>query len=388
LTLSLLPEVSRGSGRVRDNGTPWNWPWLPWTPFVFIAAAVVFRSYALTMSFDPLSANGHYWDTIFGLYQLVPFAGVVLLLLLEIGITEQRPRLRKRVLLTAPLLLVMAYPWNVPWSHLGGYSAFTYSLIEQTASPVFLTLCGLVLFYGWAWYRGAASAELGVWAAAALLCWIGPDAFGHRIWRPGRETFAAWPIVVLSVLQLAIGLLKHRPWRVLTGTLLIVGAANLLSQGTPIARPWRGFATAHALLVIVIIFSRWKRIEWSEFLRLIAPPLLSLTMLFGMATLHRQGTDWLIVGSYAVGMTVLSWLLSRLLADDLFRRVALAHTVTGLAGSCVWGIAAFFRAPLPSGLRQVILAVLSFLTAVFISILKSGYFRKLRLRRLTRLRGL
>ncbi len=50
ISLLLLPGIRQGSASVRDNGTPWTWPWLPWTPFVFLAVAICFRSYSLTIS--------------------------------------------------------------------------------------------------------------------------------------------------------------------------------------------------------------------------------------------------------------------------------------------------------------------------------------------------
>ena len=95
------------------------------TPFVFIALAVLFRSYSLTMSFDPLTASGPYWDTTFGLYQLVPF-------LLAIPCCPARNRSGRKqtthssreVMFIAPTLLVIAYPWLVPWSRLPANAAF------------------------------------------------------------------------------------------------------------------------------------------------------------------------------------------------------------------------------------------------------------------------
>ncbi|MGZ0169259.1 MAG: hypothetical protein ACKVHE_06870 [Planctomycetales bacterium] len=88
ITLTLLPAVRAGKSALKNNGTPWNWPWIPWTVFVFIAGAVCFRSYSLAISFDLGKAKAHFWDTSFGLYFLIPFLIPVLFVLLEIGLVE------------------------------------------------------------------------------------------------------------------------------------------------------------------------------------------------------------------------------------------------------------------------------------------------------------
>ena len=56
--LTLLPALRRGPAYVRDNGTPWNWPWFPWPLFVFLVLCLGARSYALTLSFDSVLTQG------------------------------------------------------------------------------------------------------------------------------------------------------------------------------------------------------------------------------------------------------------------------------------------------------------------------------------------
>ena len=82
--LALLPAIRRGAGYVSDNGSPWQWPWYPWTLFGVIGLAVCLRAYYLCVSFHAATGS----QTIFGFYFLVPFLWVVACLLLEIGIVR------------------------------------------------------------------------------------------------------------------------------------------------------------------------------------------------------------------------------------------------------------------------------------------------------------
>ena len=67
--LWLVLAIRRGASYVRNNGTPWKWPWFPWVLFGVLAFGVSVRSYYLCISF----VSGGRGDTMFGPYFLVPF---------------------------------------------------------------------------------------------------------------------------------------------------------------------------------------------------------------------------------------------------------------------------------------------------------------------------
>ncbi|MEZ6131416.1 MAG: hypothetical protein R3C59_22300 [Planctomycetaceae bacterium] len=388
LTLTLIPAVRKGASAVANNGTPWKWPLIPWTPFVFIALAVCFRSYSLTMSFDTLQNSGHYWDTAFGLYQLVPFLLAVFVILLEISVTENLAGLQRRLMLTAPLLLIVAYPWLVPWSRMSGYSQFTYTVVNDLASPVFLTIIGLILFYGWAWWKGARHAEAGVFGMVLLTTFIGPRAFGHRTWSLNQETISWWPMLLFAVVQFANGLRRRSSFRTFCGLLLVLFVVHRELAVFDQVRQWRTFAITHLVLLSTIVTGLRFRDEFAEFLREISPAALSFTTLLGLISLSGRSSSALIPAGYALAFTVFPFILSILLHSPAWYRVGLLHTmVCGIAGVGV-GIVTFFRASLAPGTKPVILAGGSFVVAVFISILKSGLSRRIRLWWLTRQRRL
>jgi hypothetical protein len=68
VTLTLLPAVRRGAGYVRNNGSPWAWPWYPWPLFIVLLVGVTMRSYTLCVSFHPSRGPA----TIFEPFLLVP----------------------------------------------------------------------------------------------------------------------------------------------------------------------------------------------------------------------------------------------------------------------------------------------------------------------------
>ncbi|MGE5192039.1 MAG: hypothetical protein ACM3U2_06010, partial [Deltaproteobacteria bacterium] len=159
--LFLIPAIRRGASYVSQDGTPWRWPWFPWSAFGFLALGVCLRSYGLSFSFSP--ARG--MESTFGLYYLVPFLLALLVLALEIGIVEKIHAVQNAAVCLAPGLMLLAIPSD------GGsapYGIFLASLVDRAGSPVFFTILGLALFYAWGWLRGMRRSEWGLVAALLL----------------------------------------------------------------------------------------------------------------------------------------------------------------------------------------------------------------------------
>ena len=379
LTMSLVPAIQQGSAAVKDNGTPWSWPLFPWTPFVFIALAVCFRSYSLTMSFDPIIASGHYWDTIFGVYQLVPFLLAILFLLVQIGLKENLPRLTSGVLIAAPLLLVLAHPWMVPWRGLAVYSRFTATVVAEFASPVFLTLIGLTALYGWAWAKGVRIAELG-FSGMLLLCTIvGPRAFGSSGSSWSFSATFIWPALVLGILNVAIGVRRASSFRVAVGLVLAAGVGSMSVQGHPDVAAWRTFVAIHLAFVLLLCLSRVFNDSFARLCREIGPLVLFCITMTGCYQLAQRQPLHVWFAVYPVVMIVAAFVLGRLCRDADY--TAVAYTEGAILGiiSAFYGTYLFLTAKLVAGLKQIVLAVVCFIGGVFISILKAGLGRRIRL---------
>ncbi|HEX2475588.1 MAG TPA: hypothetical protein VHK01_12625, partial [Lacipirellulaceae bacterium] len=100
VSIALAPAARRRGRDVIDNGTPWGWPLYPWSLFVLLAAAILLRSYALSLAFDPTKglASG------FQLYFLVPLLLSWIMLCVE-GADLAKPG-RKMIAVVAPLALL------------------------------------------------------------------------------------------------------------------------------------------------------------------------------------------------------------------------------------------------------------------------------------------
>ena len=70
---------------------------------------------------------------------------------------------------------------------------FLQLLMHNVGSPVQIALAALALFYGVAWLRGLAAAEMGLLACAALACVVGR---GTVDWQT-LTTIQPWPLGVL-----------------------------------------------------------------------------------------------------------------------------------------------------------------------------------------------
>ena len=377
ISLLLLPGIRQGSTSVRDNGTPWTWPWLPWTPFVFLAVAICFRSYSLTISFDAPDGNVSFWDTIFGLYLLVPLALAVIVLLIEIGIVEQRPQISSTALTLSPALMLMAWPWGVPWSRLPSYYRFANEFSSSFGSPVFLTLVALLLISAWAWRRGVARGESMTWGFLILATLIGPRALIHPYATLFANQIQNLPVIVLASLKLVSAFYRNRTADLLTG--LVIFALLPMAVELPQALlPWKSFLSLHLayLAVLLVAIFRNDQSIW----RRTSAVLLLATLIIGSLMLIRRHESAMILAVYFVAATMFSAVCFRWLNERWYLAVTILNCFAGLFGGIVIAFWALSTAQMESGLRQVLFGGVSFLAAVVISILKTDVGRKLKLR--------
>ena len=373
LTMTLIPAIRQGRERVEENGTPWGWPLVPWSPFLFIGMAVCFRSYTLTMSYDPV-VSGHYWDTIFNIYQLVPLALAIAFVLLEIGITERRKGLQIFVSLSAPLLIIAAWPGATPWSHLPACLTFADMVCSDLASPVVITLAGLAALYGYAAVRGVRMAEAAFWITSLVACAADPHTFGYLSWSLEGGIQNTVLVAAMIATQLVVGLRQRSSIR-----MAIAGAGTIWGIGIPaawtVSDNWSTLAQLNASFLLYLTIAFCARDTTARLLRQTGAFALTFTMATAVWLLPEMWHHTV----YFVAMTLLALALYIITGNSAYRFSVLIHLGSAAALGLVLGIRTFLNARLPEGVRPVILAGISFLVAVAISILKSGFGRKIRL---------
>lgn len=229
--LTLLPAIRRGPGYTRDTGSPWPWPFYPWSLFVFLGLAVPARAFLLCWSFHLLDgADAEH--LVFGPYFVVPFGFAAAVLLLELGLERDRPIVRWVALAVPAGLAVLA---GVGHAADPVYAGFLARFMDRLGgSPLFLTVLTAGGFYLYAWSRGVRLAADGVALAVLAVAVVGPETVGWD--EPAGPR--AWPLAAVATLQVAVGLRRRDPWRVLAGGLVPATWAGIAG--------WRGYLALRA----------------------------------------------------------------------------------------------------------------------------------------------
>lgn len=219
--LLLAPAVRNGAGYVRDNGTPWEWPWYPTPLYVVLLMGCAIRSFLLTRSFQPEQGR----LTMFGLYFLSPMIFAVAVLLFEIALTS-RARLAVRWALWAPIVLVASSWFDVERS----YSArlFFLEFIAKVGSPVYVALIAAGCLYALAWFRGLRLAEAGAAVCLVTFCFVSPRTVDLATMTPPR----AAPLMALTALWTIAAVREPTPRRVAATLAAGVGASTILAQNS------------------------------------------------------------------------------------------------------------------------------------------------------------
>ncbi len=219
--LTLLPAIRRGPGYVAQTGTPWRWPWYPWSLFGFLTICAALRAYALSLSFDTVLmqklGEAMRLDSAFGLYFLVPILMAVSLLLLEAGIVGGNGRL-KTLALALPFVCLMLSV--TPPGGSAPYADFLGRFIARVGSPLWLgVLCSLA-FFAYARLRQVRSAGEAFWGTLLIASCVGRNTIDLAT-AVSPQTWALWfAVVVLGV----VGVRHRQSWRVFTATICALAA--------------------------------------------------------------------------------------------------------------------------------------------------------------------
>lgn len=362
--LTLLPAVRCRGAYVAGNGTPWFWPWFPWTAFGVLAFATGVRSYVLTYNFNLMGAGD-----AFGTYYLVPLLLAVLIVVLELAIVGHARRLQAVLLALAPLLVVLA----LPLGDSDPFRRFLRTLTATVGSPVWTTALALAVFYAYAWLRRLPGAEAGLIGMLVLLTWVGrPTLDSHTLVAPQW-----WPWCVMGAFELVLAAVRRRTWRaaLAAGSLLV--AASLAGRDTPLLA-WRGTLPAHLVVASWLVIGLIGR-DW--FARLLRRVGLAVVVAAALAALVSD--SWRPAGpavqcAYVSGLAAVAWLYWWATRD----RWWLGGGLLTLAGLAAAGLR-FSHRDLADRLGAEAVTPLAwgaacFVVAVLISALKGGLGASLR----------
>ena len=223
--LTLIPAIRRGPNYLRDNGSPWPWPFYPWSVFVFLAVAVCGRSFLLCFSYHLLpNITDH---LIFGPYFLIPFGLALAVLLLEIALVARNHTARWIALATPIALVPLAAVGHRPEAIYAEFLRHFHS--EFGGMPLFVAVVAAGGFYLYAAARRVPGAVEGVTIVVAALAFVKPETLTfEELQSPSRSILAA-----AVLLQVVVGLLRRDVWRLALGAAVVGGWGGM--------QLWRGY---------------------------------------------------------------------------------------------------------------------------------------------------
>ncbi len=366
ILLTLLPATRTSAQDEPPNGTPWSWPWFPWSLFTFLFIAIALRSYSLSMAFEASKGSA----VSFQPYFLSPLVLASSILLLEAAIANRSRRLQRLALLLPTVTLLLGLPGT---SGDPVATRFLLLLCGSVGSPLQLALVGLALFYSFAWWRGLRSAELGLITCTALACVAGRYSFSLDTLAPVQP----WPLAVLALLQLPLGL-----WRPSYGRTVIETVAGVLafraSGWLPEQPNPPHYVLAHAGTVMLLVAAAIYDDRGARLFRRLAPPLISIAGLVA-ATSYEFLFPQIPRAHHAV------YLLALMGVALIFgrRRTATTELLTVLASGCcflLFGSRSLYlmleSSPLDRGLPWIAGGLTALGAALLLSFLKAGLLER------------
>jgi hypothetical protein len=240
---------------------------------------------------------------------------------------------------------------------------FLQDVINSIGSPVFLALCGLIAFYGYAWLRGVRRGELGFIAASLFTLFVGPTSL-----RPSATVQQLWPLVGLGLVELSVGLLSRQSVRSLIGvTSLMLGGTSLL-VGTKLAYLMVPIAHHGALLALILITTLFQD-PWALGLRKLAAVSLGITCLVAVLGERHAGITTPCLAAYVLALISLAFALGVLLREWPYF-IAGGSSVVACVALAAWQFALLLLRI--DGAIPLFAAGICFVMAVLISVLKAG----------------
>jgi hypothetical protein len=364
ISLALVPAIRKGARYVKDNGTPWSWPGFPWMLFVVLGGAVVARTHMLGLSFYPAWLTGSPFQTFF----LVPFLLCVSVLLLELGIVTDKKSLRGAAQAIPVLGLILC----LGAAARGRVQTDFLQVYMSTAGPPLLL--GAVLsagFYAYAWKRGAQWSEAGIVLSLLALAVTGRDTVG-----PGSLVVPrALPLLGIALLELWAALRRRSSRHALAGSVVLILAGAMAFQDSWFVAG-AGVIPIHLGAFAVLAIGALFRDRLARILEnagaFILCGLFVTVLIAGSAT-----------GTSIRGMTLYALVMfgSQLGYGWLMRnRLYAFGFLATLLGTVLYGtgqlVVSLIQGGVPEGTAHVIVGVVFFVVALFISCLKADLVQK------------
>jgi hypothetical protein len=256
--LALLPAAQLTRRREPASGTPWRWPYYPWSLFVYLTIGVAIRAWWLTIAFEPTEGQ----DSCFRLYFLAPLVLAWSALVTEIGKSRHRPAVTAIGMLMPLSALLVAFPGNPanPVEH-----AFIAKLALAIGSPAQLVVGGMIAFYAIAWLRRMRGAEAYLVAVTLLASLIGRDTLGVQTLTMPQP----WIVVAIVIGLFVQAIRRESTWRAVVAGAIAMGAVKFSEPASmsDIRWFWQTHLPLLAALWLAALFNDdfakfWRELAW------------------------------------------------------------------------------------------------------------------------------
>ncbi len=322
--LCLLPAVRRGPQYLANNGSPWKWPLYPWTAFGMITLALALRTFAVCMTFGQ---SGPIWlqlssgkraiafDTMWGIYFLIPIAFAVLMLMLEASLVTRNKLLTRRVLFSLPVIVCMGFPYSNGIVFRSFYSQVTAAF----GSPVWIALILVLGVYSVSWLRKIPGASLGTIGCISALSVIGPKTTSlSSLTEP-----QLLPLLLVGAILLAMGVIRKQSWVTFTGTVSCLYAGIICLEATPLA-DWKMTITYISLWTGMLAIGFIYKDGFAVLLRLVGAVMLPLAGLGLFLAPQASEIPWGYRMLAIFGFAVMSFLIANVSRSKLYLYVSFA----------------------------------------------------------------
>jgi len=375
ILLTLLPAIRRGPEYVAQTGTPWRWPWFPWSLFGFLAICVGLRAYAISLSFDPVLSQqfpqAMRLDSAFGLYFLAPIFLAIALLLLEAGIVAKNRRIQLVALLIPAACLIFSFPQqhgSLP------YADFLRRLTDRVGSPFWLSAMGGILFYSLACARQVKFAEPAFWS----MLLIGSCIDRRMVDLSGIVPPQAWALWLVAIVQTILGRIRFNSRNTFVAVMAVLAAirSDFLIDTGPLVRD---VLPVHLAGLTVLILGAAFNDSFARWLRQ-AGVLFVVAAVFAAAVVPvvwLPGVPEWTLPAYMAGVTAATFGYAYFIGSPAYFFAGLANLCL-IAGRLLYELSGYLKRLLVwEGAAWFVWGLVWFSLAVLISAVKSGLVRRL-----------
>jgi len=364
----LLPAMRRREQVLQNNGTPWSWPWYPWTIFVVLGIGIVIRTLTITFSFDPTRG----FNSGIQPYFLIPLMLSWILLWAENGFDRNNSRPCWRFILVPFGLFALSLP-GMPESVV--QARYLNLLQDSIGSPIQITAVLLIFYSIYLLLKGLRTAEWGLLATLGVLSFVDSETLDINTFTELNPT----PALAGILLLFGSATLHRSTGRLCIATLGVMAAISYATQETWFTEN-RGFISIHLTFVLVLLANLFFDDMAGRLFRRFAGKILTSVGMLTLVSYRHLFPDAssLWFACYVLCLSAIATVFWKrngqfhdLVSILVCLLVAAGHLIEYFVGD---GLKLVFL----QGKKWLVWGVLFFLIGLIISFIKGGQLRRLR----------